>query len=648
MGESGSTTLGKAYVQILPSAKGIKGEMEKLLEGEADKAGSSAGSSFSSAFGSGLKTIGKISAGAFAAAAGSVAAIAKEAVEGFADYEQLTGGVETLFKNSSDIVMGYAENAFQTAGMSANEYMETVTGFSASLIQSLGGDTEKAALTADVAITDMADNANKMGSSMESIQNAYQGFAKQNYTMLDNLKLGYGGTKSEMERLLADASEIAGVKFDISSYSDVINAIHVMQEEMGIAGTTQKEAAETISGSIGMLKSSWKNLIVGFSNNDADLSSLVKNVVDSAKTVMTNILPVAQQAIVGIGDFVREIGPVIVQELPGLVDAVLPSLIGAAGSLLDAVTQTLPSAGLSIILTLADSLIENLPMILNAGFQTVGQLATGIADALPELIPAMVEAVVTMAEGLIDNADMLIDAALELIMGLAEGLMNAAPLLVEKGPELVVKLALAIIRSAPKILETGVELVYTFVEGIFKSISAVLNIGEKLGEYLKNGLWGSIEQAKQWGSDMIDNFVNGIMDKFYSLRDTVKNVGGMIKSMIGFSEPEEGPLSNFHTYAPDMMELFIQGVRDKEGMLRSQIQRSFNFSDMMELGPVRLFTAPRMISAEEKPEEKDLYQKNRNLTVILELDRTQLGRMVYTLNDEETQRVGVRLARGGV
>ena len=238
--------------------------------------------------------LGTAAAAATAALAAAAIKLGKEVISAYADYEQLVGGVETLFKDSSGKVMEYANDAYKTAGLSANEYMKTVTGFSASLISSLGGDTEKAAKYADMAITDMSDNANKMGSDMASIQDAYSGFAKQNYTMLDNLKLGYGGTKEEMQRLLEDAEKLSGVKYDISSYSDIVDAIHVVQTEMGITGTTAKEAEATISGSIGMLKSSFQNLITGLGDADADIDKLCDNVVNSFNSVVKNITPVVR------------------------------------------------------------------------------------------------------------------------------------------------------------------------------------------------------------------------------------------------------------------------------------------------------------------------------------------------------------------
>ena len=253
-------------------------------------------SSFAGKLKGGLATAAKVGVAALTAAAAGIAALTKVSIEGYADYEQLAGGVDTLFKDTSDKVQEYAANAYKTAGLSANEYMETVTSFSASLLQSLGGDTEKAAQTADLAITDMADNANKMGTAMESIQNAYQGFAKQNYTMLDNLKLGYGGTKEEMQRLLDDAEKLSGKKFDLSSYADIVEAIHVVQTEMGVTGTTALEASSTIQGSIASMKAAWTNFIVGMADPEQDFDALLGGLVDSVVTVGDNLLPRIQMA----------------------------------------------------------------------------------------------------------------------------------------------------------------------------------------------------------------------------------------------------------------------------------------------------------------------------------------------------------------
>ena len=311
-------------------------------------------SGLQSAMGSAISAVGKFSAAAVAAGATAVAALTKSAVESYADYEQLVGGVETLFKDSAGIVQEYAANAFQTAGLSANDYMETVTGFSASLLQSVGGDTEEAARIADQAITDMADNANKMGSSMESIQNAYQGFAKQNYTMLDNLKLGYGGTKQEMERLLADAEKLSGVHYDISNLNDVYEAIHVVQGELGITGTTAEEASTTIQGSAAAMKAAWQNMLTGIADENADFDGLINNLVESVATFGENILPRIETALSGVGKLISGLAPIIVEALPGLVENVLPGFIDAIMEIVNSIVEAIPEVIPVLIQALVD------------------------------------------------------------------------------------------------------------------------------------------------------------------------------------------------------------------------------------------------------------------------------------------------------
>ena len=315
-----------------------------------------------------LKAVGV----ALAAAAAGAVAIGKAAIENYADYEQLVGGVETLFgtngqsleeyaksvgmtvdeasakykdlEKAQTIVTDNAAKAFKSAGMSANDYMETVTSFSASLISSLDGDTVKAAQAADQAITDMSDNANKMGTDIASIQNAYQGFAKQNYTMLDNLKLGYGGTKEEMQRLLDDAEKLSGVKYDMSNLNDVYEAIHVVQTEMGITGTTAREAASTISGSMSMAGAAWQNLLTGMADENANFSGLISNFVDSIVTVANNLIPRIKTVISGIGELVdgliKETLPIILKEIPPLISDLLPVLISSVEGIITGIGES--------------------------------------------------------------------------------------------------------------------------------------------------------------------------------------------------------------------------------------------------------------------------------------------------------------------
>ena len=294
--------------------------------------------------------------------------VGKQALDSYAQYEQLTGGVETLFGDSAKVVEGYANEAYKTAGLSANEYMSTVTSFSASMLQSLGNDTQKSAEYSNRAVIDMSDNANKMGTSMEMIQNAYQGFAKQNYTMLDNLKLGYGGTKGEMERLIADANKVKeanGEMADLSidSFADVTEAIHIIQTEMGITGTTSKEASVTIEGSVNSMKSAYQNLLTGLANGNADMGQLVQNLVDSVITAGNNILPA--------------------------VDQIAKSVIDVLPQILDSIIQALPSflqAGQNILDTLIVGIRQNLPAIMDATMQILNTLLNTLVSNLPQLL----------------------------------------------------------------------------------------------------------------------------------------------------------------------------------------------------------------------------------------------------------------------
>ena len=397
-------------------------------------------SNFASKLGNGLATAAKIGAAAVGAAAAGITALTTAAVNNYAEYEQLVGGVETLFKTSSDAVMKYAENAYKTAGLSANEYMETVTSFSASLLQSLGGDTVEAAEYADLAITDMADNANKMGSSIDTIQTAYAGFAKQNYTLLDNLKLGYGGTKEEMQRLIADAAELSDtVDAQSLSFENIVEAIHVVQTEMGITGTTAKEAGTTIQGSVASMKSAWQNLLTGLADGNANIEDLVNDLVEtvvgdgteSNLGVIGNILPAVETALTGASTLVSELIPQIVQIIPSVITKNLPILAEAAisivQSLVDGISnnqEMLMTTAFETITYLATSLISMLPQIVELGLGLMVSLANGIAENVDELLPAVLEAVTSIGNALIENAPELINAGIELASAIMNGILE--------------------------------------------------------------------------------------------------------------------------------------------------------------------------------------------------------------------------------
>lgn len=444
---------------------------------------------------SGLANAAKIGAAALSATTTAAVALGKSAIENYAQYEQLAGGVETLFKDSADAVMGYAENAYKTAGLSANEYMETVTSFSASLLQSLGGDTEAAAQYADKAITDMSDNANKMGTSMESIQNAYQGFAKQNYTMLDNLKLGYGGTKEEMERLIADAEKIAGIDLDISSYADVVEAIHIIQDEMGITGTTAAEASETISGSIGAMKAAWENFLTGMADPNQDFDALLGNLVDSIVTVGENIIPrstmMLPRLIEGVSSLVQAFIPV----LPGLVNAVVPPLL---------------TAGTSIIGQLVKTITTLFPTLLTLGIDLLSEMVTGIEDGIPDMlerIPAVIDGIIDFVT---ENLPAIIELGANLLISLTNGIIGAIPSLVESLPKLITSFVQFITTNLPKIINSGMQIITNLVVGLIKAIPEIAAAVPQLISAIIDGIVALSTTIHNVGSDVVQWIINGI------------------------------------------------------------------------------------------------------------------------------------------
>lgn len=491
--------------------------------------------------GSAVNTAVKASAAAVGAASAGVAALGTACINAYADYEQLVGGVETLFKDSADTIQTYADNAYKTAGLSANEYMETVTSFSASLLQSLDGDTEKAAAAADLAITDMADNANKMGTAMESIQNAYQGFAKQNYTMLDNLKLGYGGTKEEMQRLLADAEKLSGVKYDLSSYADIVEAIHVIQTEMGITGTTAKEASTTIQGSVASMKAAWANLMVGMADDTQNFDMLLSNFIESIGTVADNLLPRIGIVIEGMGKLVAGLAPEIASALPTLTNELLPNLVELGVQSISALVQgiqengdSLAAGALSIVGTLAEGIAELLPMVADTAASLAVSLADGLTESLPNIIPIAIETISTLVENLTENANTVIDAGIQIILALGEGLIAALPQLIETVPQIVINIANVINDNAPKLVDTALYLITRLAVGLVQAIpTLVVNI-PKIIEAIVAAF-----MAFQWlnlGKQLIDGVANGVKKAGESMATAAKNAFSKFKAKITGSE----------------------------------------------------------------------------------------------------------------
>ena len=553
-------------------ARGIKsviGSVKNMNESMKDATNSASKmSSVMKGIGSSAIKVGKGLAVAGAAAATAVTALVSKSVGAFADYEQLTGGVETLFgaggrsveeyaqsvgKSVSDIqgkydslmsaqnvVLENANKAYMTAGMSANEYMDTVTGFSASLISSLGGDTNKAADYANSALVDMSDNANKMGTDMESIKNAYQGFAKQNYTMLDNLKLGYGGTQEEMKRLLSDAEKLTGQRYDISSFADITQAIHAIQTQMDITGTTAKEASTTISGSWGSLKAAFQNVLVGLTTGGDMFDQSLDALINTAVTCGQNIIPAIKGAVSGIGYLIEGLAPVIGETIPPLINDLAPTLANSAVSLISSLVNGLTQsatqfseclsnmiivavAGISsvvpqlldaaskIVSNLMQGLTNSMPQIVNGAVTLIEGLVDGLVDNVPLLVMGAVQLVASLANGLIANLPRIIDAGVNLITGIVSASYSMMPQIIQNGMQLVVNLAVGLVRAIPQLIAALPRITGAIVKG-FKSVNWF-----DLGLQLIKSIW---EGIKSIGSEMW----NGVKEKTSELWGGVKNV----------------------------------------------------------------------------------------------------------------------------
>ena len=571
-------TLADYYIQIVPSAEGIKGKLESALGEEADGAGKSAGSKFTEKFKKGLGVAAKGAAVAFGAAAAGIGAIAKQSVEAYANYEQLIGGVQTLFTPTeemneyvakmgeigvsaeeaakrynagADLVMQNANNAFKTAGMSANEYMETVTSFSASLLQGLDGDTVAAAKYSDKAVTDMADNANKMGTSIESIQTAYQGFAKGQFQLLDNLKLGYGGTKTEMLRLVKDAGVVdeSVQSIDDVSFDQIIEGIHIIQENMGIAGTTAEEASSTISGSLGMVQASWANLLTGMADKNADMNQLITNLIDSVGIAAENLLPVLETALTGIATTIEKLVPAIMERLPNLISDVLPQIAISAVSILQAIVdglmnnaEQISTSVMDIFMTFTNAVINMAPTLLDLGLTILENLLNGIGENLDTIIPMVTGVILQITSTLISHIDELVSAGLTIFMGLVDGLIQAIPMIIEQIPVLLESIITEMNNSLGMIAEAGVTLFSSLVQALPDIIDAITQalpeIIDCIIDYYTNG---GLEQTIQAYMILMTSMVQALPEIIKTLNAAIPQI---ILSIVKALTSRKGDMSN--------------------------------------------------------------------------------------------------------
>lgn len=556
-----NNTVARAYVQIVPSAQGIKGSITSALGGEASSAGSQLGGMLST----GIK--GAVVAGV----AGLGAIIGGALTEGGA-LQQSLGGVETLFKDSAGQVIAAANEAYRTAGVSANSYMEQVTSFSATLLQGLGGDTAAAASYADKAIVQMSDNANKMGTSMESIQYAYQGFAKDNYTMLDNLKLGYGGTQAEMARLIND-SGVLGDSIEVTAetvkdvpFSSIIDAIQVIQDNLGITGTTAKEAATTLTGSFASVKAALSNVLAGLALGQ-DLGPSLNALATTLTTFLTaNLLPAIYNILSALPGalvtFVTSLGPQLAAGLSTIVPQMMTTGAQMLQSLSAGLVQGVPNflaQALPMILQFTTSLRANFSNIVDAGLDLLLNLAQGIANGLPTLIE-YVPTIVSNIAGLInDNAPKILQAGIQIIVTLVKGLINAIPTIIANIPQIIGAIVDTI--TAFNWLNLGATVIKTLGNGL-------LSMANGLKGFMQSTLSGALDylkslpkQALQWGKDMLNGFVQGIVGSVGNVINAVKDVGSAIASYLHFSRPDVGPLRNYETWMPDMLSGMAQSIR---------------------------------------------------------------------------------------
>ena len=520
MAETKGFDIGKAFVQIVPSARGIKGSISDVLDGESKSAGKNGGMNIAS----GIKNM--------IIASGIGTAIAASINEG-GKLQQSLGGIETLFKDSADKMKQYASQAFETAGLSANEYMEQATSFAASLVKSLGGDTEKAADAANQALIDMADNSNKMGTSMESIQFAYQGFARGNYTMLDNLKLGFGGTKQEMERLLADATKLSGVKYDISNLSDVYEAIHVIQEDLGITGTTAKEASTTFQGSFKAMASAAKNLIGNLSIG-ADIKEPLQSLVKTTTTFLVgNLLPM-------VGNIVK-------------------ALPDALKVLFDSVRSMLPANLLDIFWNIKRTIDNKFPIIIHQGTLFIRNFINGLLNGLPDLLGNIRVMLIQSLYVLLDNIPMIIASAQNIMVNFMQAMVDNFPMIVEQIINFIVLSVGAILECLPMIIESAYNLISAFLSGLVSSFPQIIaqiplmlsNIAETFMEFDWMGL----------GKQIIDGIARGITKAVTSLIgaaiDACKSLVDGVKDFFGIHSPSRLMANEIGKYIPEGMAVGI-------------------------------------------------------------------------------------------
>lgn len=634
-----ATDLGKAYVQIIPSARGISGMISNELGGEAMSAGTQSGSKLGGALvGMAKRVIGAAAIGKFI----------KDSIFQGGQLEQSLGGVETLFKDSSDKVKQYAAKAFETSGISANEYMQNVTSFSASLLQSLGGNTSKAADVADMAMRDMSDNANKFGSDMESIQNAYQGFAKDNYTMLDNLKLGYGGTKSEMQRLLADATKLTGVKYDINNLSDVYNAIHAIQGKLDITGTTAKEASETLEGSFNSMKAAFKDF-QGALTTGGDINATLSNLVQTTGTFLfKNLVPM-------VGRLVGNLGLVILQGIPKLINALNPAIdqiftwlksnfprILQQGSelvgnlilgIINAQPELLSAAG-NLVNSFVQFVLSNLPAIWETGKSLFFKLVDGIINVLPQIGDTALKIITEFINYVTNNLPQILQSGIRILTELVNGIIQRLPMIGATVLKIAALFLATLLEKLPDILAMGVKLIVFLVKGIISMFSNVQNAMNNLG----SSIIQAVKKVDLFsaGKAIIDGFLRGLKSAFEHVKSFVGGIGTWIQNHKGpLSYDKKLLIPAGNAIMGGLYEGLDDGFSSVQSLVNSmapQIQSGFNLEDY------RVNSTGSNYNDLTGLTNNDNNQKPIEITVVSELDGREISRGTYRYDREFMER----------
>jgi phage-related protein len=485
--------IAKAYVQIIPSAEGIKGQLEDILGDEVGNAGQAAGGKFSKIFGG----VAKAGLAALGAAAAGISALVKGAVSSYADYEQLVGGSKLLYGDAYDFIAEKAANAWETVQMSQNDYLEQVNGFATGLKTALGGNAQAAAELADRIVTAEADVVAATGNSQEAVQNAFNGIMKSNFTMLDNLQLGITPTKEGFQEVIDKVNEWNAANGNATEYvidnlADCQSALVDYIEMQGLAGYAASEGADTISGSIASTQAAWQNLLTAFADPDANLGKAVSDLVTSASNALENLVPVIMQALGGIGDVIGQIAPLIAAELPNLLHTLVPSLNNAA---------------LKLVLALADGIVQNLPMLIGTSIQMITTIITGLAQALPQLIGYLPDLVLAISTTILDNLPLIIDAGIQLTIAVLNGIIEALPKLVRYIPQIIISLFKALINGIAQMQSAGRQLLSAVVNGVRGAISSVVSIGKNIVQ----GIWQGISSSLGWIKDRITGWVGNVV-----------------------------------------------------------------------------------------------------------------------------------------